>query len=260
MSLTQSLTTSLTSSLTTPLTGFQPSDVSGLQLDLSTLNPAFYDAATFTLLDQSGNGRNAVSPNANRYPTLTQNAINGRPAFFLDGANGTSTNRDYFDVDLSFLGGNTDYTVLIVEQRTTATPLKFLLSGAPPNGEQALNLGYSLNTSVQWNQYQFGASNAYTSPVPAYSSPIARNHIFLFSSVAGKKYYQNGVEQTLTASGGADQFQGMTTVTNGQIGRYLNADSNMYVGYIGRILIWNKRLSDTELALVQQYINTEWGF
>lgn len=259
MSIATQLTTPLTTPLTTSLTGFSPIDF-GVGAWYSTLDSSTLDPTNLTWKDKSGNGRNAVSPDANRYPAITQNAINGRPAFFFDGNNATTALRDMLAFDGTFLA-NTNYTVVQVDMRTVSGLLKYVISGnqqvtvpIPTLDNRILSLGFKTGTQRHFAQ----SSNNYITTVPAFTTATPENWINRYSSTIGKNAYKNGVLQTLTADGSPVPTQGLLSYNDAQIGRNLSA--NYYTGYIGEIQIYPRYLSDAEMAIVQADINQRWGF
>jgi hypothetical protein len=191
---------------------------------------------------------NAIIGNA---PTYTKNKINGLPALVFNGSS------NYLTFNGSTLA-NSDYSVVVVEQRTSSKSNNYYISG---NDTAILNynlfVGYRLNGRSAFSQ----GSNGYDTVVSNFlaSSPITRIHVFRFSSSVGKNYYLNGVNQTLSAilGGTPSLTTGLLSNNSAQIGRHLA--SSHYAGVIGEIIIFNKYINDDERKDIQEYLGNKWG-
>lgn len=224
-----------------------PQTISGLQAWYDAQNSSSIDQTNFIWKDISGNGRNATG---GVWPTITTNAINNHSAFKFDGAG------NYLTIDLTYLA-NSDYTVVAVDARLIGGLSHYFLSNnqTSPPSNSTISLGYRTATEATFGQF----NNILGATIATYSTQINRNHIFRFGSSPGKDYHINGANQSLAGSGTAqNQFQGLVSCINGQIGRYLSG--NYYNGYVGEIIIYNRRLTDAEIAQLQSYINNKWGF
>jgi prepilin-type N-terminal cleavage/methylation domain-containing protein len=224
--------------------------VSGYEVDTwHNINPAKKSSPTPN--DAAVGGANS--------PTYITNTINNLPAVSFDNALS-----QYFTFDGTSLA-NSDYTVIVVEQRRKGGISNYFISGNSNVANQNLSLGYKIPTQIHFAQF----SNNYVITVPNFSASltIPRIHIFRFSSNASpcKEYhsYQNGGiingsnPQTLTSDGSTDMCQGLIAYNSATIGAFSN--TNFYKGDIGEIIIFNKYINDDERRSVELYLSKKWG-
>ncbi len=194
----------------------------------------------------SSNANNAV---AGTPPVYTANTINSLPVLVFNG----TTGNNYLTFDGTALA-NSDYTVIVVEQRTSSRAQNYFISGNDASlTNQVLSLGYKLNGKMAFSQL----SNNYDINVSNYSTPITRINVFRFSSTVGKDCFINGVNQTLLASGSPVPTQGLISYVNAQIGRHFTG--NNFVGNIGEIIIFTKYINDDERKDIEKYLGKKWG-
>ncbi len=180
-------------------------------------------------------------------PTYTKNAMNGLPALRFNGST------QFLTFDGTGIV-NSDYTIVVVEQRRSSQPANYFIGGI--NGD--FSIGYSETTTVIFDTND---GNIQLFTVPAYSSPIPKINIFRFSSITSitdnRDYYLNGTLMPWY-SFGTPILNAVTDVYDGaQIGR--NWDVFYYNGDIGEIIIFNKYLNDDERKSVEKYLSQKWS-
>jgi hypothetical protein len=194
----------------------------------------------------SGNANNAV---AGTPPVYTANTINSLPALVFNG----TTGNNYLTFDGTALA-NSDYTVIVVEQRTSNRAQNYFISGNDASlTNQVLTLGYKSNGKMAFSQL----ANNYDINVNNYDKPITRINVFRFSSAVGKDCFINGANQTLLESGSPVPTQALISYVNAQIGRHLTG--NNFIGNIGEVIIFTKYINDDERKDIEKYLGKKWG-
>ncbi len=158
----------------------------------------------------------------------------------------SGSSSDYLQIsDASFLN-NSDYTIVILEKRQSATAGYFIGNSAVATSNQTLVLGYSADQQITHSQ---GSDNSYNSAISSYSSSTDNPRIFTFTSdsTQGKKTYING----LLAAQSADttQLSGITTLAIGK----------GYTGEIGEIAIFTRALKSDERKYTEDYLGKKFA-
>jgi len=187
---------------------------------------------------------------AENQPTYVTNCINNLPCLRFDGA--TSA--------MSFDGSvltNTDYTIIIVEQRRAAGDLNFILGGSEVDRNLMLTIGYRYSDRMSFGYYD----NDYIATIPTYSgqtNPVI--HSFVFDNVA-RFYYFNGASTALSES----EFSGYHGASDPLLsygGAYiglLNINSGFYYsGDIAEIILINRAISQEERRSIETYLGKKW--
>ncbi|MES2961118.1 MAG: type II secretion system protein [Pseudomonadota bacterium] len=150
--------------------------------------------------------------------------------------------------DASFLN-NTDYTIVVLEKRQTASAGYFLntIDTNTNNAVNILALGYSSDGVVAHNS--LNVNHTITPKVSVYADSIDKPRVFTFvqSSAAGKQTYINGVLAANDVSN-TSQLSGITSLA---IGRG-------YTGEIGEIAIFTKALTIEARKSVEDYLGKKW--
>jgi len=155
---------------------------------------------------------------------------------------------------------NSNYSIFVVEQRTGAFGMGFMVSsdGTGASSNQLLQVGYRDDTNITWGQN----GNDYNITVTAYSAPIPRIHALVFNSSAStpKTYRINGVTQTLIDSyGSAVASQGLTGFNNATFGLYgTTPNDTYYKGNIGEIIIFSRAVKTEERQSIENYLSKKW--
>lgn len=207
------------------------------------------------------NDNNAAVAGGTISPTYESSTINRLPAVSFH-----SDSSQFFTFDGTGIS-NSDYTVIVVEQRRKAT-LNYFITGSSSTEDQSLLLGYEDESTIYFGQ----EGNIVATAIESFfaNNNIPRIHIFRFNSsltsTTCKNYfcYQKDVgacggsnPQTLADVGSADQCQGLISNIGAQIGK--NSGSNYYGGDIGEIIIFNKYINDDERRSVELYLSKKWG-
>jgi prepilin-type N-terminal cleavage/methylation domain-containing protein len=158
----------------------------------------------------------------------------------------SGSSSDYLQIsDASFLN-NSDYTIVILEKRQSATAGYFIGNSAVATSNQTLVLGYSADQQITHSQ---GSDNSYNSAISSYSSSTDNPRIFTFTSdsTQGKKTYING----LLAAQSADttQLSGITTLAIGK----------GYTGEIGEVAIFTRALKSDERKYTEDYLGKKFA-
>ena len=158
--------------------------------------------------------------------------------------NGSNTN--YLQVsDARFLN-NTDYTIMVLEKRQSATARYFIGDSSVPTANQTLLLGYSADAAISHSQ---GTGNDYTSNISTYSSSSDTPRVFTFvsDSTNGKKTYINGI--LAAQSSDTTKLNNITTLAIGK----------GYTGEIGEIAIFTRALKAEERKAAEDYLGKKYS-
>lgn len=170
-------------------------------------------------------------------PTYNKNAINRIHAVnFQDSG--------YVRMDGSKLN-NSNYTIIVVEKRISATTGYFISSETDGTLDGKLNLGYSSDAVI--SQTQDSYSNEANIRPYAQSSNKARIFTFTHHNLSGKKIYING---TLAKSD--------ATNLTPPLGLDKLAIGRGYTGEIGEVLVFSRTLKRKEAIKIEDYLGTKW--
>ena len=190
--------------------------------------------------NNSKNNINQVVAVAEGEAPIYANSINSIPAIKFQG-------ESLLTIKSSAIN-NSDYTIVIVEQRESSKADNYIL-GDPSNttANQNLLIGYKTDGSIIHSQ---GGNAYYTSSVSGYSSYNgARVLIFTHSAIEGNKTYINGVLAGQSVD--ADSKGHINNLSNLAIGKN-------YVGQIGELAVYNKVLSISEIQSIYDYTINKW--
>ncbi len=185
---------------------------------------------------------------ANNRPTYIKNCINSLPCLRFDGVD------DYFSYDGKFLT-NSDYTVIVVEKRRSDRDENYFLAGNSGSTNGNLYLGYRANSVATFAQY----NNDFDVAVEPYVEPVARIHVFTYSSKSDdpKTYFLNGVFLNLTGGNSAEAATGLSSYPASSIGNYKNAA--YYDGDIAEIIMFDRALKSDERRAIESYLCQKWA-
>jgi len=189
-------------------------------------------------VDQSSGGNDAANATTTECPKLTGSALNGITTLHFDGT----------DDKLNFNGEiltNTDYTVFVVEGRTSAQDNNYFMRGTTTGGEAAnknMHLGYRYNSSLTHAQY----SNDYDMPVDEYTSQKFNLYAFDLDSAQtrGKHTWLNG-----SLWGSKTNDIPLISYDGASIG-----GTGDYLGDIAEVIIYDRALSEVERSKVERYL------
>ncbi|MES2962102.1 MAG: LamG-like jellyroll fold domain-containing protein, partial [Pseudomonadota bacterium] len=147
--------------------------------------------------------------------------------------------------DASFLN-NTDYTIVVLEKRQSASAGYFIGDSSVSTANQTLLLGYSADAAISHSQ---GTGNVYASTISTYSSSTDTPRVFTFvsDSVNGKKTYINGI--LAAQSSDTTKLSNITTLAIGK----------GYTGEIGEIAIFTRALKADERKTTEDYLGKKYS-
>lgn len=199
--------------------------------------------------DRSGNGNNASQGTAGNRPTYKTNVINSKPALRFGG--------DHF-IDVGALGiaGTGGFTYLIVFKDTVYT------AGTNGDGSGSYLLDRTTATNelsglkiVNTNKYGFqkrtNGGAGLGGPVSTSTVVTTSFHVIDYLRERGTAYrlYLNGTLENSIADGDGD-----LTPPNTRIGRHATTAGNGISGYISELLIYNYRVNDAQLNILNSYL------
>lgn len=192
--------------------------------------------------------KNNFSGSSSARPFYTTNCMNSLPCLRFDGSDDLMT----FD-GTSMV--NSDYTVIIVEQRRNNASSNFFIAGNVHAVNQMLHLGYRTNTSLTFAQI----GNDFDMTVAAYSSPTPKIHVFRYSSANGKNHYLNGAVTLNNSS--TEAKTGLSAYSGARIGSAtFDGPSNVFFnGDISEVIIFTRAITTEERQSIQTYLGKKWG-
>jgi prepilin-type N-terminal cleavage/methylation domain-containing protein len=233
-------------------------------LETTSENSLATGAATFTDkpnpadLDPIGRWNN-INPNilpsarnhatqvtsTDKQPKYIRKGMNGLPALKFDGTD------DFFSFNGNFLIGS-DYTIFVVEARSSNKGMNLFLSGNSNSENSNLHLGYRSDISI--TQAHF--NNDISKSVSKFTSAIPRMHSFVFSKINGKAIYNNGGDGSFSTS----QKLPLISYPGSAIGNFFwSGASYYYQGSIAEIIFYSRALNDPERQGVEAYLAKKWG-
>jgi len=222
---------------------FLPTDIAnlGVWFDAS-------DTATITessdlvsqINDKSGNGRNGTQSIEGDKPLTNTSTINSLNVLTYAGG------QDSLDYDGTFLIG-TDYTVFVVEKRTTLG-VGWFCSGTVGSNNNNLLFGYTTSTNQIFSQW----TNDLNFNDAGLNASVARAWTYSLDSTAGRELRLDNVSKATIVT--TDQLTGYTNAAWGstRIGLF------SIIGDMAEFLVYTRNLSDTEKASIQTYFS-RWG-
>jgi hypothetical protein len=182
----------------------------------------------------------------------TGTALNGPTNAYRDSYTSFDGTNDYVSFNYDSLDLGTSNFSVSVWFKTSATQMGSLIANQVSNGWNGFNFqinggGYMLPT-VDWgNSQQYGALSSSN----AYNDNVWREATFVMNgaTVSNWKLYINGVQVGATLEGGS-----VSTISGSGIGNTVpltigyRTFGNYFSGQIGRVLIYKKALSDSEIA------------
>ncbi|MDZ7616600.1 MAG: LamG-like jellyroll fold domain-containing protein, partial [Patescibacteria group bacterium] len=192
-------------------------------------------------LDQSGNGRNATAAGLTNAVATTNALVNNMGVVRFNGTD------QHLSLDLSFLA-NSGYTILAVEGRTGTGNHYYLGTYNVSTANQALHIGYRSDTRYTLAQY----SNDLDVTVAGYGSQQFRVWANMLNLATNQQaiYRDGALLGSRTASGA------LTAAGNGRLGTGFS--DQWFNGDLGEILIFDRALTASERAFVEEYLMLRW--
>ncbi len=187
-----------------------------------------------------GGGNEIASATVDGNAPIYANSINSIPAVKFQGSNALKVSSGAIN--------NSDYTIMIVEQRESDKADNYIIGDPSIAGtDQNLLVGYKTDGTIIHSQ---GGSNSYASAISSYAAySRARIIIIIHSASEGNKTYINGV---LAGQLNTDSAKNnITDLSNLSIGKN-------YVGQIGELVVFKRALSNTEITDISDYMSNKW--
>jgi len=236
-------------------TGFDPSRIAGLTLWYDTLTPSSYTEASGRISEWRSrvNGTPVTQTvSNNNQPTLfesssdvqgaTRSEINGRQAFYFDGANDRLTSTATFS--------GTQWTAFAVCKPQSVSGTRGLFSRDAPSGSRGPQILRHNNGTVQ--SIGFATGNAFFA---ASAASLTNNTPVILSALQTATQLRSFVNNTGgTAVSGVQQSVGTVI----RIGSIFDV-SEYWLGAVGEVLLWERDLSAAEQLTVYNYLKSRWG-
>lgn len=242
--------------LTTRLTGNLINPITNSILEVKTVEDGFtkpqlvkVDGSDFvaSFNDISNNNNNLTIAAQLDKPQYISQAINNLPGILFDGID------HRLSLATSFLE-NTDFTIFVVEQRTSSNNNDFFIGGN--SNTNGIRLGYSSNINLRFEVN--GKASAINVTVPGFSTAVNRIHSLITKDEGG-----GNVRASLFVNGALGVFQvasdGRYVVdTMGSLTLAKQGAPQFYKGFIGEVIVYNRALSDAERSQVEKYLSAKW--
>lgn len=227
----------------------------------------FSDSATVTLsgssitavADKSGNGRNATQGSANNQPTLATAAKNGRNAADFDGTN------DALDAAV----GSTQFTAMTVFAVVNADAAGGgSLGRIYDRASQGSNLHRNnANTAIAFTAPWTSATGNQTQRSAASSFPLS-TWLLVGVRYTGGTITETDIQPRISRASNTASLTGVSSgfavsqSTTLNIGNRdaANGYDRGWDGKIGELIIYSASLSDSQVAAVEAYLASKWGF
>jgi hypothetical protein len=199
-----------------------------------------------TAHDANASGNTGVQP---RYTTSIQN---GKPALYFDGQN------DLFTVNpFPSIQSLTGVTYILVGKTLSGSTLQTISVMKASGAGDVIDLNLGVTSGGKWN---VGMANGV-----ATSSNTDTNfhiHTLLYDGTqtgnSNRLIHRiDGVQQTLTFSA---NVSGTTNSNTAYF--YLGTDTsntNDFIGYVGEVIVYTKKLTSSELSVIESYLKNKWG-
>ena len=205
-------------------------------------------------IDQSGNQFNLAQPDGNKQPQVVDDG-NGRRVLFF-------TNDFLFESDLPVLQGNVDFTIMYVGANLSIYHTAIYIGdNDTPDNTSSFRLGRSTSNNLR-GIVGDNANGAWTTPYSFVdSASIAYAYKKGTDSSDIRLGYDNGTinqEQSFGISGLNLSFgDGIGIATN-------NPDDPSVTGtglgwFLYEVLVYDRALTETELAQTRQYLREKWN-
>jgi hypothetical protein len=193
--------------------------------------------------DRSQYQRNFSQATVANQPTYVLAAINSLPALRFDGVDDFMT---FADPTLSWLA-NSSFTIFTVATKTAKTTNSFIIGGLGTAVRSNLAVGYTIPTSFKT---VFGGDDI-NSIVPTVTVGQPELYAVRYDNLNNKREVKrNGVTVGLGASDGAP-----SGMSGQSLGRYLSTYGQFD---LGEIIIYNRAVSDYEMAQVERDLISKW--
>ena len=235
-------------SMSESISDFDPRSIAGCQLWLDAIDTSAVTGTSPVTAwrDKSLNASNTTSVAGTN--VLTQNAINGRQAIFLNGSSSFTG---------STTGSGTTLTVCIVAtQSSTCATNGGLVCFGRAGFDDWNDLGsLAITNFVGIGSGQMGSTRTANSQTVNTGVATPFIYVLVFDGTFVNSYL-NGTIQTPTNI----SLTGTFAYTGYKIGTRAGATVNVFwTGFIGEVLVYNTGLTTTERQQIEGYLGWKWG-
>lgn len=210
--------------------------------------------------DFSPNGVDFQAPDSASRPFgQTANRINGRRSagFNDNGAYQSCMRSDTDDADHDL--GSGDFTIICVGYSDDDERACFLNKGITPHYQMRFNNADADDGDfvAECRNNSGGGNTTVVDTSITHNSGDARAYMMIRDGTNLRLYWNNvesGSSPT-TLTGDLDMTSGTNYLWIGS----RNDGSQWFTGQIGEVLIWKRKLTSTELAMVHRYLQRKWG-
>ena len=197
--------------------------------------------------DKSSTAHNANPNGGSNKPTYTANAQNGKPSVYFDGSNSnlTITNFDFWT-------GATTASFMFVARPITSSHQQ-ILADSP-----SFDFGFAISGSSFVVTMASGSASAPTSSFDT----NCHIHTIIYDGTQTTNedkliYRIDGTQQSMSFH--TNVSSSMANVTN-KLWMGVSPDlTNPYYGYISEVLVYTKKLSNSEAINTENYLKSKWG-
>ncbi len=236
---------------------FAPDTLEGLQLwlDANDLSTLFQDSALTTpvtadsqqvggWVDKVTGTAKATQGTATRYPLYKTGVLNGLPGVLFDGSN------DYMIPPNPELDGELTVVAVLNTVGLSAAGIPFIFS------RNTGNTYYFWFTITNTPTVAVSVFDTAERAVSAAASDMTGGNIIGLTNVEGSpvSLWRNGVEQVGVVNTGTFGAQGAS-----RLGIWRDTSTLPYNGHICELLIYDRVLSDSEMAQLSEFLGDKWG-
>lgn len=186
----------------------------------------------------------ATQANQELQPAYYENCINNLPCVRF---NGSST---FLQFDGNSLK-DSDYSLFVVEQRRADSNDNYFIGGSDTSNLGSLCVGY--DPSMMFFMSHGTGSAAQTATFGSFTSLVSRIHEITFIKGISNnyKYYRSGLN-IITGTQSA-----LASYDSANLG-YCAAYSGYYNGDIGEVIIFNRKVNESERKAIENYLSRKW--
>jgi concanavalin A-like lectin/glucanase superfamily protein len=200
--------------------------------------------AVGTWTDSSSSANNATQSTSAQKPTFRTNAINGRPAIYFDG-------NDALQLGTGITIGTGEFTAFVVYRRVGVSVQHFF-------GGTSSALGFRLNGGTDGTDAQLQVSDSSSSLHTGTNRhrPGTWALASFTKTAGGTATYTQRLKSAANGSGtSATTFSNATSI----IGAVSSGGSSGFNGYLAEVIMYNRVLSDDEIAATEAYLNAKYA-
>ena len=246
--------------------GFSPTDITGLQLWLDSTQPDAFTLDGQNHIEQwkdvSGNEHHAIQTNTADRPVISSNLQNNIAGVFFN----YSTNRPLLITDYVPLADDS-LTIFIIAKRVDVSQsygggsvYKTMLSSGRPDSSTTETGKVNISENRDTGQVQTVAHkvNAYNAPAGFMHDGKAHLITSQVNPDAAPGYVLGRADLITEEKDERDPFATANEMLPMQIGGALSTSTRRFWGTIYEVLVFDRALDDTEITLIETYLNSKW--